>query len=292
MLEAGLLAVTILLSTGQNLLCKLFTMKYPGKSVDAASVYALTTGLVTAVVSLSLNGFSIACSRLTLILGIVNSVFGIILDYSVVKISRSGPYSLQMLFIINGGILIPAIVARAFGDSYSVVKWISLVIIIPAVYLACYNNRDSFTDKKTFFTFCVLGALGNGGFLSMLDIQQRLTGVNEKSAMLAVSYLSIAVVSAVFIAATHRGKLWDAFRMPATPAVMLIAGAVILSAAINLKVYLLTVISSVLLYAFDNVGTLILSTGLSVVFFKDRITVPKIVGCGILSAALILVATF
>ena len=80
--------------------------------------------------------------------------------------------------------------------------------------------------------------------------------------------------------------------MPATPAVMLIAGAVILSAAINLKVYLLTVISSVLLYAFDNVGTLILSTGLSVVFFKDRITVPKIVGCGILSAALILVATF
>ena len=292
MLEAGLLAVTILLSTGQNLLCKLFTTKYPGKSIDAASVYALTTGLVTVIVSLSLNGFSPVCSTLTLILGIVNSVFGVVLDYSLVKIARSGPYSLQMLFIINGGIIIPAFVAGAFGDRYSIIKWVALIIIIPAVYLACYNNRDSFTDKKTFFTYCVLGALGNGGFLSMLDVQQRLTGENEKAAMLAVSYLSIAAVSAVFLTVSHRGRPWSAFSMPAMPLILLLSGAIVLSAAINLKVYLLTIVSSVLLYAFDNVGTLILSIALSIIIFRDRITVPKIVGCGILSAALVLVATF
>lgn len=51
----------------------------------------------------------------------------------------------------------------------------------------------------------------------MLDVQQRLTGENEKAAMLAVSYLSIAVVSAVFLTVSHRGRPWSAFSMPAMP---------------------------------------------------------------------------
>lgn len=290
--SAALLALTILLSTAQNLFCKLFTVKYPGKSTDAAAVYAFATGSVTAVLTLAKSGFSLTCSALTLCLGLAASVFGVLLDYSLVKIARSGPYSLQMLFIINGGIIIPALVSAALGDRYSAIKWIALAAIIPAVYLACRKNGDTFADRKTFFLFCALGAAGNGGFLSMLDIQQRLTGEKEKSAMLVISYLFVALAAAVFLAATHKKKSTEAFSMPKRPLLFLVLGALALSAAINLKVSLLPVLGSVLLFAFDNVGTLILCIAFSIVLFKEKITASKVLGCALLSGALVLVAVF
>ncbi len=290
MVEALIIAFIIILSTVQNLLCKTYTVSYSGDSVDAAAIYALVTGGVTAVAAFALYGFSFGFSGLTLILGLVNAFLGAVLDLSLIKISRTGPYSVQMVFIINGGILIPAAVSACFGDEVSWMKWLAIAVMFPAVYLISCKKNETFTDRRTFFIYCVLAALGNGGFLSMLDVQQRLTGAEEKNAMVAVSYFGMAVISALWLICTHKGKPFAAFRMSKKALLYLILSGIVIAVAINAKVYMLPLVSTALLYTFDNAGTLLLSVVSSCILFKEKLSPKNTVGCCILIAALICVS--
>ena len=292
MIEAIFIAAIILLSTAQNLLCKLYTVSYSGKSTNSAAVYAMITGIVTAISAFGIYGFSFRMSPMTFLLGVINSLFGILLDYSLIKISQTGPYSVQMVFLINGGILIPTAVSMCFGDYCSWIKIIAIIALFPAVYLISCKKDETFADKKTFFTYCFLAAIGNGGFLSMLDVQQRITGAEEKNAMVYISYFFLALISAVWLFCINGTRIKQAFSMPRKALYFLIGSAAVIAVAINAKVYMLPLVSTVLLYAFDNAGTLLLSVLCSCLFWGDRMSKKNCIGCGMLILMLVLISFF
>ena len=111
-MEWLLLAFLIALYTLQSLFTKLYTDKYPGDEDDASNVLTVVSGLSVALItfacfSLFKFDFNIWC----VLIGLFNALALYGYNYSIVKASQTGPYSILMMFSLSGGIIIPIIVA-------------------------------------------------------------------------------------------------------------------------------------------------------------------------------------
>jgi hypothetical protein len=119
----------------------------------------------------------------------------------------------MMVFSIAGGIAVPcAVGVIGFGDSLSLPKFLSLLVVFLAVFLVTYRKGEALSRGKLFLLFCAGLALCNGAYGALLDIQQRITGVAEREEMVALTYLVATLLSLVQLALRERKGTLAAFR--------------------------------------------------------------------------------
>lgn len=283
----------ILLYTLQSFLCKLYTDKYPGDEDMASSVFTVVSGFIVALISFGFAGFSFTVHPLTALLAILNAVALYGYNICIIKASQTGPYSVLMVFSIAGGIVIPSVIdCIFFGGSLSMVQMIAVLVIFASVYMMSRKKDDSSLEKKNvmpFFVACTFLAICNGIYGTFINVQQELTGSEQKEAMVALMFLSAAIIS-VITTLPRKGKGFiTAFRQTKASCAYLIACSVISALAINVMVLVLPHVNLTVLYTFDNSGVMLLSVFASWLFFKEKLSALNIIGCLTMCAGLIAV---
>lgn len=285
-----LIVAMVVLYTLQSLLTKKYVDHYPGNENMASSVFTIVSGGVVVIVSLCFMGFRFDAEPITLLLGVMNAAAITGYNYFLVKSSQTGPYTVLMVFAIAGGIIVPTMAALiGFGVGLSWLKWLGVFIVIGGVYLSSYRKTEGAFNYKVFIPSCIGLALCNGAYAALTDIQQRLTGADEKEEMVCVTYLLAAFASLLMIFIKKRGRV-DCFWQTKISFAFLMITSVLVGLAINLLVFVITLLQDItLLHTVNNSGILIVSAVLSYVFFKEKITRLNIVGYAVMCAALVLV---
>ena len=287
-----LIALMIVMYTLQSFFCKVYSDHYPGQCTMASPVFCMVSGCVVALVGLAVSGFSFTPSWQTVLLGVLNAVVLIAYNTCLIRASGSGPYSVLMVFMLSGGILVPAVVSLLFGDRLSVVQWLSVALIVGAIWLVSRKEQDQRVSGAGFFLLCGGLFLTNGLYGSLFDLQQRLTGSEEKEEMVIITYL-LTAVGAAAAAFLRRGKrLPGDFRQTRKSLVFLLLCSVVMAAAIHLLVYILPLVNVTILYTFDNAGVLLFSVLCSCVFFREKLSAWNIAGCVLMCAGLICMSLF
>lgn len=292
-MSALLIALMILLYTLQSFLCKLYTDKYPGDEDMASSVFTVVSGLTVALISFAFAGFSFTVHPLTALLAVLNAIALYGYNICIIKASQTGPYSILMVFSIAGAIVIPSVVNLVFfNDTLSVTQIVSVLVIFASVYMMSKKKEDSGLDKSkavTFFVACTFLAICNGIYGTFINVQQKLTGEEQKEAMVALMFLSAAVISVVTTLPRKGRRFISAFRQTRASCVYLIACSLVSALAINLLVLVLPLVDLTVLYTFDNSGVMLLSVLASWIFLKEKLSLLNIIGCITMCAGLIAV---
>ena len=288
-----LISGMILLYTLQSLFCKLYTDRYPGRAEGASPVFVVVSGLTVAVVSLLLTGFKFAFSWQVALIGLLNGVALMFYDFSLIDASREGPYSITMVFMIAGGIVVPAVVsALFFGVGISVGKALCIVAVLVSVWLVSRKSGETYRNKRRFFVSCTILGLCNGIYGTCFKWQEFLSTngtISEASKeLVAITYL-VAVALAVVTMSVRDGKnaFADFTAQTKGSLFFLLACSVIASAAINLFVFIIPLVDINVLNTLDNAMVFLLSVLCSCVFFKEKLSVLNIVGCVTMTAALV-----
>lgn len=290
LLEASLMLLMMTLYSFQSFCCKRYTDFYPGERKMASPTFTAVSGVTVALISFCFMGFRFDAEPITLLLGVMNAAAITGYNYFLVKCSQTGPYTVLMVFAIAGGIIVPTMAALiGFGVGLSWLKWLGVFIVIGGVYLSSYRKTEGAFNYKVFIPSCIGLALCNGAYAALTDIQQRLTGADEKEEMVCVTYLLAALASLLMIFIKKRGRV-DCFWQTKISFAFLMITSVLVGLAINLLVFVITLLQDItLLHTVNNSGILIVSAVLSYVFFKEKITRLNIVGYAVMCAALVLV---
>lgn len=285
-----MIAVLIVMSTLQSLLTRYFSATYPGREDLASPVFTIFSGFVTAIISVALAGFSFTPAPLTVVFAIFNALALVLFNHSIIRASVLGPYSITMVFMIAGGIILPAIVALFFGDAFNPIKFICIAVIVFSVYLVARKPGETYQNKLGFFVACFCLGLSNGIYGSLLDSQQRLTGVGDKEEMIAVTYFFAATISLIMLLVKEKKHTFSAFKQSKKSLVFFIAASLVVAFAVQLVVYTLSLIDTTILYTFDNSSVFLLSVLFSCIFLKEKLSKYNIIGCVTLCLALVCMA--
>ena len=316
LIQSLLIGAIILLYTLQSLFSKMFNDSYPGDAKHSADVFAIVAGVVVAIVSLFFSGFKFGEFRWeTLLLGVINA--GILYGYDqcIIKASGKGPYSIMMVFNLGGGIVIPALVSpflpfSSFKPVHFIVQMVAVVIICVSIYLVSAKKDESVTEDgkksglKTFFILSALLAIMNGlygvvyvvhnGVMSNVfagigSEELILEAVNQQKQTLVIySFLITAIISFIRLSITEKKNVLKPFKQNKKSLLNLILAAVVSAMAVNVLVLLVGVVNETMLYTFDNAGVMLLSALASALIFKDKLSTKNIIGCVIMTLALVM----
>ena len=293
---ALLIAGLVVIYTLQSLLTRYYSASYPGREELSSPVFTIVSGLLVTLVTFAFAGFRFEASPITLILGLCNAIAIVLYNTSLIKASATGPYSITMVFLIAGGIIIPAIVAAFFGDDLNIIKIFAILVVLVSVYLIARKEGEVYQNKKEFFLSCIGLAIGNGVYGALLDIQQRLTlpeGMEispEKEEMVIITYLVGVLISVVILLAREKKDFLGAMKQSKKSLVFLISASLVVAFAINLFVYVLALIDTTILYTFDNSLVFLLSVAFSCLFMGEKLSKMNVIGCITMCAALVCIS--
>ncbi|MBQ8309778.1 MAG: hypothetical protein IJX80_02040 [Clostridia bacterium] len=288
-----LIGILIVVSTCQSILTRFYSTSYPGREDLSSPIFTVVSGFVLVIVTFCLAGFRFEASSQTLIIGLVNALALVLYNTSMLKASANGPYSVTVVFMIAGGIVIPAIVSAFFGDDLNWVKIISILVVLVSVYLISYKDGENYKNKKLFFIACAGLFVGNGVYGSLIDVHFRLTtsadmtSSPEREEVLIITYLGAALISAVMLIVKTRKDLHALTVQSKKSLGFLIAASVVIAAAVNLVVYTIGFVDTTILYTFDNSCVFLLSVLFSCIVFKEKLTRLNVIGCVTLCVALV-----
>ena len=288
-----LIGLMILLYTLQSLLCKKYSDHYPGMEDDASPVFSIVSGIVVFVVSLIMIQFRFEASFLTVLLSVANAAVLLGYNVSLIKAAQTGAYSILMVFSIAGGIIIPSgVAALAFQDKVSLWKMMGIALVLVAVYMVSRKKGESVKHGKAFFPMCLLLGFCNGAYGALLDVQQRLTGSEEREEMVALTYALVAILGFMMLLLRQKGHIKTSFLQNKKSFFYLMICSIVVALAIHSMVYIIPLVNITVLYTMDNAGVFLLSVLSSCLFFKEKLSVLNSFGCGLMCAALVIVAMF
>jgi len=297
-----LITLIILTYTFQSLFSKMYTVNYPADKAYAPNVFTIVSGIVVAITALCFAGFSFGPFRWdTLILGVINAIVLYCYNEFIIKGSTTGDYSILVVFNIGGGIVIPAIINPLFfGESFMITQLVAIVIIFVAVYLVSYKKaeptegEEQKKSKALHIIVCTLLAIANGAYAVVLKAQEYLNASSatpdptQSQLLLVYTFAGAALISAISLIIRKKGETLSVFRQTKKSLIFLILAAIVAAIAPNILVITLGAVNSTLLYTFNNAGVMLFSALASAFIFREKLSKLNIIGCAIMTVALVL----
>ena len=231
---------------------------------------------------------------MTVLFGVLNGLALICYNATMVQASNKGPYSVQMVFMLSGGILVPAFINLARGaEQLSLMQWVAIALIIVSIGLVSKKNEDAGVSDPRFYLFCGGLFLSNGIYGALLNIQQDVTGVSEKEEMVFLTFTVTALASVLIGLASQKKAFLQSFRQTKKSALFLLISSLATACAVNLLVLLIELIEdTTVLYTFDNSGVLLISVISSWLIFKEKLSRTNVIGCVLTCLGLIMISVF
>ena len=277
-----LIALMILIYTFQAAFCNLYAKHYPGKKKYASPVYSVIYGLLVALGTLVFAGFSFHPSKLVLILGIVNGATLVVYNTMLIKAADLGPFSVTMIFNLSGGILIPMLWTVLHDrEPLSVWQMIAIgVMLVSFVLLNLEDKKEGESGKVSLRFLLTISCLGlaNGLYGILINAAEKISEGRENTEMIVTTFAVSAVLAFVLLVFEARSEAVPAFRQTARSAFSALSASVCACAAVNLLMYVLSLVNPAVLYTMDNGGVLIVSVLWSAFFLREKLDRRKILG--------------
>lgn len=225
---------------------------------------------------------------ITMLSGVTTSVFVVSWLVSVKK----GAYMMLDVFLMLG-VMVPLLLSSfIFGEKIRLNQWIGLAILLVAVIIMCsYNNQIKEKMSISSLVLLIICGLANG----LTDFSQKLFTKTIPDGNAAVfnfyTYIFSAAVLLVFyigakIKDDSSGSAMTVFRQVG---VYIAIMSVCLFANSFFKTKAAAFLDSATLYPLNQGSSLILSSFMSRIFFKERLTAKCITGLAIAFVGLLII---
>lgn len=292
MLAAILLAVLVCIYTMQSLFCKFFTSFYGGDEEASGGVFAVLYGAFVGMATLIIALFDFQPAPLTWIYGLLTALMLFIYNVSLVNASRSGSYAFLTVCMLSGGIVLPCFASVLILDKpLTVIAIIGIILMLIAFVVLNIQNIKLKGAPASYYVWCVLLFVSNGAFSVTTALQANQVGSVDRSEMVVITYLGSFVIALLQLLITRRKKIGSDFARIGKKAWL--AGAVSFTCAtiaINLALYVLTLMNPAIYAAVENGAILVMSAVCSAVLFKERFTKMQLVGMAMITASIVLLS--
>lgn len=261
-----LIAVLVLLYTGQSLFCRLYTAKRGG---DAGVCFAVCYGAIVGLGTLVLSGFRIVPSRTTLVLGLLNAMILLLYNVSLVRAGSLGSYAFMMVLNLSGGILIPMLYDVLWLRTPIGVTGILGVLVTIGSFLLMNPLGSAGRMSKRYLIWVGLLFLANGLYGTVMNLQQRLSEFSQRNEMITVTFLGMAVVTFLIRFGREGKGFLASFRMGGKAFGFLLLSSLCALTAVHLLLIVMKHVDLTVLTVADNGGVLVLSTLCAFLLFHE-----------------------
>ena len=216
---------------------------------------------------LTLNG---SLSLYTVLLGVLFGVVTALSNlYKMLALSK-GPMHITLL-ITTSSMIIPTLSGVFFGEKFSLFKILLVLILIYFIYLSIGKSKES-KINKSWGIYCLLAFILVGSIGIIQKIHQTSSHKSEISGFLFVSFFISLIISGLRVKDKKNFK--DQKNL--IPLAMICGGCTFGMNYINLK--LSGLLPSQLFFPLINGSAIILSSLMSMIVFKERLSKKQTVG--------------
>ncbi len=292
MVLVGLVALMILFFSFQSLFTRLYSANYAGSDASKATpVFSVVYGVFIAAASFLLGGMTFAPSWQTILLGLLNAGMLVLYNTSIIEAGNRGSYSFLMVASMFGGILVPMAIGLLFlGETLSGLQVVAVLMMLASLVLMNVRTISFKGASKSYYIWCIALFFANGLYGAINNLQTQVMNGAQRTEMLTILYLCSALAAIGMEVSRGQGKqLAEGFKMGKKSALFLVITCLSATAAANLLLYILTQMSSSVLYTIDSGAVLVLSIIYSLVLFKEKPTWEQVVGMVIAVASIVLI---
>ena len=269
----------IVLYTIRSFTNKLFAISYDGKPAMATPVFSAITGFSGFLFTILLSGGIQLPNMTTLLCGISGGCILFLYDLGNIRAAKTGPYSIQAIICMFGCVLLPMLLERfLWGVRLTALQMLGVIAVLFSFVYLNLNNKESVGIQKGFYGWVALLFFANGIYSTIVIAQQRWTGYAQRSEMIAVVFVTLAVVSVLYLLLGCKTNVKSAVQLQKRSWCYALTSSAALSVAMNLLVLLLQFVNASVLYPIQNSAILVLLVLLSAVHLKERIGKFTIVG--------------
>lgn len=216
------------------------------------------------------GGISIFSVCMGLLFGVVTAFSNY---YKMLSLSN-GPMHITLL-ITTSSMIIPTMSGVFFGESFSIPKLCVVFVLIFFIYLSLEKKEDSKTNKR-WLLFCSLAFIFQGSIGVLQKIHQSSPHKEETGAFLFVAFLCSLIYSHV-----RAKKSFQELNFTKKHLVFALVCGICTFGMNFLNLRLSGLLPSQLFFPVVNGSAIVLSSLVSVLLFKERLTKKQIIGlCG------------
>lgn len=285
MISVLLIALVIVLYSFQTLFCRLYNKAYPGREDVSPFVYCVYYGVFVSIATFLFGGCTFSPSWQTVLFGLLNAFALLLYNITLIKATATGSYAIANLSLLSGGILIPLLESvLIFSGVLSPIQYVGIALMLIA--FGFLNADGLFTKKgekkektnKMFYVYCALLLLANGAYGAFFNAQQKLLNEAERTEMIILTFLPSAVIGLILVMTKAKKDTLACFKQTRLSTLHLILCCISATVAINLLVYIMSLVDVAVLFTVENGGVLIMSALYATLLFKEKLTLPKIIG--------------
>ncbi len=238
---------------------------------------------------LSLLAVDLNVVMITLLSGVTTSVFVVAWLLAV----RRGAYMMLDVFLMLG-VIVPLLLSEfLFDEKIRLNQWAGLLVLLVAVVIMCsYNNQIKEKMSLKSLGLLVLCGIANG----LTDFSQKLYVKTVADSSAAVFNFYTYIFSALVLLVFYLGaKVTDKTGSSSETDVLRRVGGyvAVMSVCLFLNSYFKTmaagILPSAILYPLSQGASLILSSFMSMLFFKEKLTAKCITGIALSFAGLLII---
>lgn len=292
-LTYGMLVGCILCYTFQGLFGKMYASAYTGEENDATPVFSCIYGLIVGVSVLAVAlGFRFEAGLATWGLGIANGLMLFLYNLGVIKASRTGPFSLQSIFRLFGGVVVPMLFSMLFwGDSLTALQIIGIVVMLASFVVINLDGNALKGVKKGYVGWVALLFAVNGLYGTLMACQQRVMAGAQSNEMIVITFLSSSLISLISLLVSRRQETFKAFHMSGKAWGNAVGGGVVAALAVVQLMALINRMESLaVFYTVENGMVLVLTVVLSAIMFKEKLNRNVMIGIVMSVVSLVLLS--
>lgn len=216
--------------------------------------------------------FGTKISLFSVLLGLLFGIVTMLSNFYKMTALSKGPMHITVL-ITTSSMIIPAMSgAIMFGESFSLGKALAILLLIFFIYVSLKKDKDSRLNKK-WIIYCILAFVFQGIIGIVQKIHQTSKHKDELLVFLAAAFLFSCIFS-MFIARGAKEKL----RFTKTEYIFAIICGICTFTMNYINLKLSGVLSTQLFFPLVNGGAIILTSIVSVVIFKEKMSKQQIIG--------------
>lgn len=250
----------------------LFNSQCKSKLKTAANINAFN--IMVYSVCILIFGLLLLKEKISVYTVVLGLVFGVVTAlayvYNMLSLS-SGPMHITLL-VTTSSMIIPTMSGVFFGETFSLAKLCMVIVLIGFIYLSVQKGDNTKINKK-WVLYCALAFVFLGTVGVLQKIHQNSAHRSEISGLLFVSF----ICAVVFCVIGSKGKSTDMVVSKKTVLIALICGVCTFAMNyINLK--LSGLLPSQLFFPVVNGSAIVLSEIMSVIIFKEKLSLKQCIG--------------
>ena len=247
--------------------------KLQGTSPAVSFGFNSLFGLFTAIIFFVINGFRADFSTYSFIMAAL--VNGLVMCYNIIgfRLLKSGTMALYTLYLMSGGMVVPYIFGVLFlSEPFSFLKTAGIMLILVGVILSNANNTK--VNSKQIAMFIAVFILN--GFVSVISklqqIEVRFDTVNATDFVLIGGVFKFIFAGILYLFARKNFAEKTATKTKIAPFIIIIASAAVGGTSYLLQLFGAASLPSTVLYPFVTGGSIVLSSLVGIIFFKDKLS--------------------